>query len=146
MFRKLVLSSCWILLLAVGIRAQYTSVLKGRVSDQAGAAVPGATLTLSGAALQGLKTAVADAEGNFIFLGLAPGDYEIEVKQAGFQLLKQPGVNLRAGQTLVLDLSLTVGSVSQTVDVAARRGGAAKTFRSLTPSIRSRITTSAASS
>jgi Carboxypeptidase regulatory-like domain/TonB dependent receptor-like, beta-barrel len=123
MFRKLVLSSCWILLLAMGIHAQYTSVIKGHVTDPSGAAVPGATLTLTGSSLQGQKTAVSDAEGNFVFLGLAPGDYELEIKQTGFQSLKQPDVNLRAGQTLVLELSLTVGNVAQTVDVAARGGG-----------------------
>lgn len=123
MFRKLVLSSLWVLLLAAGIQAQYSSVIKGRVDDQTGAAVPGAKLTLTGSALQGKKVAIADAEGNFVFLGLAPGDYEIEIKQTGFQQFNQPNINLRAGQTLVLSLRLSVGNVAQTVDVAARQGG-----------------------
>ena len=123
MFKKLSMLTGLILIAAVSVYAQYTGAIRGQVADQNGAIVPGATLTLTGAALQGQKTVVTDAEGNFVFLGLAPGAYEITVKQTGFQSAKQGGVNLRAGQTLTLDLKLSVSGVAQTVEVAARAGG-----------------------
>lgn len=123
MFRILISVVGLMLLSAVSISAQLPGAIRGQVTDQNGAILPGATLTLSGAQLQGRKTAIADAEGNFVFLGLAPGDYKVEVRQSGFQDAAQENIGLRAGQTLTLDLKLTVGGLAQSVNVAARGGG-----------------------
>jgi hypothetical protein len=123
MLRRFIALISLCLLSALTAQAQFTGVIKGQVTDQSGARLPGAALTLAGAQLHGQKTAVADAEGNFIFLGLAPGSYEIEVKQNGFQPGKQENIQLRAGQTLTLDLRLAVGGVNQAVNIAARGGG-----------------------
>jgi len=109
---------------AVTANAQIGGTIKGRVVDPQGAIIAGAALTLTSPELQGQKTAATDAEGNFVFLGLPPGAYRLEVKQTGFQPAAQSGISLRAGQTLTLDLSLSVSGVAQTVEVAARGGGA----------------------
>src|SRR2546425_734589 len=96
---------------AVTAQAQVTGTIKGQVVDPQGAVIPGATLTLRSPEVQGRKTVVTDAEGNYVFLGLPPGIYQLEVKQTGFQTIAQSDVNLRAGQTLTLDLKLTVSGV-----------------------------------
>ncbi len=108
---------------AVTDHAQVAGTIKGQVVDPQGAVIAGAMLTLTSTELQGQKTAVADAAGNYVFLGLPPGTYQLEVKQTSFQTVAQSGVSLRAGQTLTLDLKLSVSGVAQTVDVAARAGG-----------------------
>jgi hypothetical protein len=103
--------------------AQYTGAIKGQVMDPQGAFVAGATLTLTGAEMPGRKTVVSNETGGYIFLGLPPGVYQLEVAQPGFQAFTQPGIILRAGSTLVLDLRLTVSGMAQTIDVTARGGG-----------------------
>jgi hypothetical protein len=85
MTKKLFLLLVAVLLCAVPANAQIGGTIKGRVVDPQAAIIAGAALTLTSTELQGQKTAVTDAEGNFVFLGLPPGAYRLEVKQTGFQ-------------------------------------------------------------
>jgi hypothetical protein len=103
--------------------AQYNGAIKGQVVDQQGAFVAGARLTLTGSELPGRKTSVSNEAGGYIFLGLPPGVYQLEVTQPGFHAFTQPGIPLRAGSTLFLDVRLAVEGIDQTIDVAARGGG-----------------------
>jgi len=120
--RQWLLMVLW-MLVAMPANAQYTSAIKGQVVDPQGALVAGATLTLTGSELPGRKTSVSNGAGNYIFLGLPPGVYLLEVTQPGFHSFTQPGIILRAGSTLVLDVRLALTGIAQTVDVAARGGG-----------------------
>ena len=118
----------WILMIfwvaaAAPADAQYAGAIKGRVLDPQGALVVDATLTLTGSELQARRTFVSDEVGSYIFLGLPPGVYQLEATRKGFQAFTQPGISLRAGSTLVLDVRLIVPNIAQTVDVAARGGG-----------------------
>lgn len=99
--------------------AQNTNILRGNVVDGNKAAVPGATVTVTGDQLQGNKTATTDGEGNFTILGLAPGTYVVEVNKGGFKPVKQEGILLRAEQTLNVPISLEPGEVSGSVEVKA---------------------------
>jgi carboxypeptidase family protein/TonB-dependent receptor-like protein len=120
--RQWLLMVFW-MLVAMPANAQYTSAIKGQVVDPQGALVAGATLTLTGSELPGRRTSVSNGVGNYIFLGLPPGVYLLEVTQPGFHNFTQPGIVLRAGSTLMLDVRLALKRVDQTVDVAARGGG-----------------------
>jgi len=120
--RQYLLLIFWILA-AAPANAQYNSAIKGKVTDPQGAVVAGARLTLTGSELPGRKTSVSNEAGGYIFLGLPPGVYQLEVAQPGFQAFTQPGILLRAGSTLFLDLRLAVEGIDQTIDVAARGGG-----------------------
>ena len=91
--------------------------IKGQVTDPNGLILPGVTVLLEGSGLQGQKSATSDTEGNYVFLGLPPGTYTIQVKGAGFKTLRRPDLALRAGQTLMLDLALVVGEVAETVEI-----------------------------
>lgn len=99
--------------------AQDNSILRGTVLDVSNAVLPGATLTLSGDQVRSRRTAVTDGQGTFVFLGLVPGTYDLEVQMPGFKPLKQAGILLRASQTLELRLSLDLESVTTTVVVRA---------------------------
>jgi hypothetical protein len=108
---------------AASTNAQPAGAIKGRVLDPQGTLVAGATLTLTGSEIQGRRTFISNEMGAYIFLGLPPGVYQLEATRTGFQAFTLPGISIRAGLTLVLDVRLTVADIAQTIDVAARGGG-----------------------
>src|SRR5438132_7704772 len=80
--------------------------LRGRVTDQDGAVVPGAKVTLNGPA--GLvKTGVADSAGGYSFAGLPPGEYLVRATARSLATSKPASVTVKSGsQTLDLQLSV----------------------------------------
>jgi len=119
--RQYLLIIFW-LVAAAPASAQYNGAIKGQVADPQGAVVAGATLTLTGSEAPGRRTFISNDVGGYIFLGLPPGVYQLEVTRSGFHTFTQPGIILRAGSTLVLDVRLAVEGITQTIDVAARGG------------------------
>src|SRR5262245_62297920 len=79
----------WALVLAVvaGAAAQGnpTGTISGHVADPDGLAVPGATVTAAAPALQGVRTAVTSAHGDYIIPFLPAGQYEVNVALQGFR-------------------------------------------------------------
>lgn len=100
------------------IAQQQTGELTGRITDSSGAAVPGATVTITDAA-HGIKVRVAsNSSGIYVAPLLPPADnYEITISKPGFQQLTRNGVTLQVAQTATVNLSLAVGSANQTVVV-----------------------------
>ncbi|AXC14342.1 Oar protein [Acidisarcina polymorpha] len=66
-----------------------------------------------------MKTAVSNDSGAYTFPGLNIGTYDIKVTATGFEAVVQQGLELNVSQTLRADIALTVGSVNETVTVAA---------------------------
>ncbi len=93
----------------------------GVVSDGTGAVVPGAKVTITSPALQVRSlTTTTDPEGNFKLTELpAPGVYHLTVEAKGFRTSVQDGINLPVGFTAKLEPHMTVGEISQTVQVTA---------------------------
>ena len=110
-----------ILALAVSVttgQAQtQTGTVQGTVLDQQGAVLPGVTATLTGQ--RGAQTAVTDGHGEFRFVGVAPGNYVLKVDLSGFVAQERGDVLVGMGKTLVVDFTLKVGGMSETVDVRA---------------------------
>lgn len=101
--------------LSVGAQEQSASLV-GVVRDPQGATVGGAAVEVASAA--GLRgSAAADEVGRYRFPALAPGTYSVTARASGFAAGRIEGVALRLGQTLVVDLFLTVAGTSETVDV-----------------------------
>src|SRR5438876_2919607 len=94
-----------------------TATLRGTVTDDSGAIVPGAKITLT-ANSGTVNTAVADSNGSYSFMGIAPGDY---VAQASAPDLATGPIklNIRAG-VQTLNIQLKVASVAQQVTVEDR--------------------------
>src|SRR5271156_6591553 len=91
MSRRTALGIAWALtfLLAPGAFAQFaTGNLYGTVADSSGAALPGATLSLTGGTI-GKKTTTTGPQGDFRFLGLDPGTYTLSVELQGFASVKR---------------------------------------------------------
>jgi hypothetical protein len=92
--------------------------LTGDVSDQAGAHVPGARVTVTAVGTNVSRTLVTDGEGRYAVPGLAPGAYQVRVELVGFRTLTRDGIRLATGETVRLDLQLQVG-VAEAITVTA---------------------------
>ena len=93
--------------------------ITGRVKDQAGAAAPGATVTVTDVATHRQRVVASSAEGVYTAPGLAPGTYRVDVALAGFKPVQRTGVNLATGEKARIDFALAVGSVREQVTVIA---------------------------
>ncbi|MCB1018937.1 MAG: TonB-dependent receptor, partial [Acidobacteria bacterium] len=114
------LSFAFLLLSASFVAAQVNNgSIGGSVLDPGGAAVPGATVVaLSMDSGQVYSTESSEA-GVYVFPSLPTGGYEISVEHSGFKKLTRTGLEVRVAQRLALDLTLEIGSVSETVEVTA---------------------------
>lgn len=95
------------------------SALTGDVVDQDGAAVPGATVTVTAVGSNAARSTVTGQDGMYLVAGLAPGAYRVRVELSGFRPLTREGIRLITGETIRLDLSLQLGSVTEAVTVTA---------------------------
>src|ERR1700692_4507389 len=91
----------------------------GTVKDQSGSVVPGAAVTLVNQGSSATKTATTSASGNYEFINLDAGTYQVRIAASGFKDVVFDHLVLQARDTQRIDASLTVGSASQTVEVQA---------------------------
>ena len=90
-----------LMLVATGSFAQETTgTLTRRVVDSQGLAMPGVTVTATGA--QGSKSATTDGDGRFRIPFMTPGAYDVQAELQGFKTVKQTGVTVGLGQTIEL--------------------------------------------
>lgn len=110
---------CGFLLLCVpGALAQTgTSSVRGTVLDAKGAAVPGATVTLSNTEKSFTRTQTTTESGNFTFAAVPPGTYRIEAESAGFKKTVVEAVQALVDTPVDIDLNMEVGAVTETVNV-----------------------------
>jgi hypothetical protein len=99
--------------------AQTTGRIMGSLKDAQGAVLPGATVTLSGPALQGAQTQVTDQDGSFRFLSVPPGRYSVKIELAGFKTVEQTDVQVGIDRTVDLVLTLQVAGLAETVNVSS---------------------------
>jgi carboxypeptidase family protein/TonB-dependent receptor-like protein len=120
MSRRLVQVALVALCLTVFALPSSAQVFTGRidvvVKDGTGAVLPGVTVELTGVQTQ---RAVTDAQGGARFLNLAPGKYELVAKLSGFNDYKNDNVPVGAGSIVELPVVLTVGAVTEKVNVTA---------------------------
>ena len=98
--------------------ANALSEARGNVTDQSGAVVPGATVTLQQLSGTASGKAITNTSGQFVIASLPPGRYELQIASPGFQTMTRK-FDLGAHDLAQLDSKLMVGSTSQTVEVAA---------------------------
>lgn len=108
-----------ILSLAPGIAFAQTGQIAGRVSSQDGAAVPGVTVTVTETST-GIKRVVqTNQDGYYVAPSLMPGPYSVAVSAHGYKPVTRTGLELQVEQTLRIDFTLNIGTVTQTVTVTA---------------------------
>jgi len=121
MFRRAVYALACVLALSLPALAQeQTGSIVGIVKDTSGAVLPGVSVEAKSLATGAVvSTVVTDGTGNYRFIGLRPGKYDVTAKLQGFTPAMAQAVDLRLGQTLTVDLPLAVGGVQEQVSVTA---------------------------
>jgi len=96
-----------------------TGTIVGHVTDAQNAAVPHAAVTVTEVDTQEARTTTTNGTGDFTVPVLNPGNYRVTVSGAGFKNETKFGIVLDVNHTVRVDMTLAVGSVSQSVTVAA---------------------------
>lgn len=106
-------------LLPACLLAQTTATIVGRVTDQSGAAVAKGTVTAQNIGTGYIRDAQINSDGEYTIPSVPIGQYKILVRSPGFSELTRTGITLQVGQNARVDAQLSVGSVSQSVNVSA---------------------------
>src|SRR5205814_6331607 len=122
MLRKVALSPCMlpllILLFAATAFAQTTASIQGTVTDQSGAAIVGAKVTVKNTA--GIeRTAQTGSTGSYEIPALPPRLYSVQVQQTGFETQLAKDLVLEVSKNSVQNFGLKVASTSEVVTVEA---------------------------
>lgn len=112
-----VLILCTVLSVSISMHAQATASIAGTVTDQTGAVVPDAEVILVNEATQFARTVKSNDSGEYVASAIPAGSYSITVSKTGFAQLKRTGVQLAVATTAAVDLQLSIGAATQTVDV-----------------------------
>lgn len=103
---------------AVNLHAQTTAgTILGTVQDQQGASVANAAVTAKSAETGVTRTATTDSSGNYRLASLPAGTYEVSATAQGFKTEVRTGVGVTVGGESTLQFSLTVGAVTEKVEV-----------------------------
>jgi len=108
-------------------QASSTGTITGLVTDPSGAAVSGATITLTDKATNTPRTTTSNDAGRYVFANIFPGIYDIRITMKGFRQLALTGQEVVVGQTLTLNLTLELGAMAEVVEVKVAAGAELQT-------------------
>ena len=95
-----------------------TGEITGRVTDPAGAVIPGVTVTVRSEETGLVRTAVTNETGEYLFVLLPPGRYTVEGELSGFKKVERRDVLVSVGTRQTLALQLEVGNLAETLVVS----------------------------
>jgi hypothetical protein len=119
MYKSLILGAAMLLCQFTAGAQTATGSLQGTVVDATGASVPGAKVTVENQRTSVKLTQLTNAEGRFVQPFLPPSEYRLTVEKTGFQKSVTSDIHVDVQQTVGLDISLKVGEITNTVEVAA---------------------------
>src|SRR5215471_7854522 len=93
--------------------------LSGLVTDPSSALVSGAAVQLRSNATGAVRSAISGTDGRYQFNLLPPGEYEISAEATGFKKFVASGIHVQVAQQSQLNISLQVGSTTESVQVEA---------------------------
>ena len=100
-------------------QATELGTISGSVTDPQTSAVPGANVRVTNTGTGVVREVTTDNQGNFAARSLVPGTYSVEVAAPSFQKQLQNNIKLDVGASLSLDFRLTVGQVTEQIQVTA---------------------------
>ena len=117
--------SLWIPILVLSVIAALklpaqtaTGTISGTVTDESGAVIPSATVTITNKATGSARTLTANSEGLYSAPALPAGDYDVRVEMQGFRTEVRP-TQVLAGSSTTVNLKLSVGATQEVVNVEA---------------------------
>src|SRR5262245_23459318 len=96
-----------------------TGSILGTAKDATGAVIPGVEVTVRSTETGATRTTLSGEQGQYRFVALPVGGYEVRAELAGFQTQVRNGVTLAVGQDATLNFVMEVGTVAETVEVTA---------------------------
>ncbi|HEX7295863.1 MAG TPA: MG2 domain-containing protein [Pyrinomonadaceae bacterium] len=96
-----------------------TGVITGTVTDNQGAAIPGAKVSATASGITEVFTATSNDDGRYVLRNLPPATYQVSVEAAAFKSAVITNVVVQATAVFELNVTLEVGGVSETVSVSA---------------------------
>ena len=118
MQRTLLWISLFLVSLSPTLRAQFeNAAVLGTIRDASQAVIPGAEVTLTSIATGVERKAQSNDVGNYQFLNISPGQYQVQASNAGFKTAVSDIFTVVVGARQRADLNLEVGETSETVEV-----------------------------
>ena len=108
---------CMIVLTAEALAQVTTGTILGTVTDSTGAVLPGVSASIINVETGLSRTALTDTAGRYRASELPVGKYEVSVELAGFQKVVRTGIELTVGRQALVDFTLQVGAVAESVTV-----------------------------
>jgi hypothetical protein len=96
-----------------------TGTIGGTVTDESGAAISGATVTIRQLNTNAVRTVITSGIGSYTVTQLAPGGYSVKVDKGGFSAFRQDNITLAIDQVTQIEAKLAVGSDQETVTVTS---------------------------
>ncbi|MBI2815711.1 MAG: carboxypeptidase regulatory-like domain-containing protein [Acidobacteria bacterium] len=117
--------SVWVFTLAllslpVNNFGQSTAVISGTVTDQSGAVVPNADVSVHNVGTGQTRTLKTNEAGRYYAPALNPGNYQVTATSQGFEQLVRSGITLTVGSELVVNFTLKPGQVTERIEVAGQ--------------------------
>ncbi len=101
------------------LAAQTLGDVSGEVRDATGATIPGVKVTITNVATGAARETLSNDSGNYAFPALTPGAYTLKAEKQGFKAASMNSFDLQVQQSARLDLTMEVGSTSDSVEVSA---------------------------
>jgi len=108
---------------AAGIDAsaqEFTGSIYGRIVDPANALMPGVSITVESAAIQGQRTVTSEANGSYRVLYLPPGEYRVTYQKSAFKKIVYEGAKVEVGKTITMNVTMQIADTEVTVVVTGK--------------------------
>jgi len=115
------LTLIFLLSLTPALYAQAVAVAEvdGIVTDPSAGFIAAAQVTMTSADTKAIHATVTDSSGHYLISNLPPGPYTLEVKAPGFKDYRQSGIILEVAHNISVNVGLTVGAITETIEVSA---------------------------
>jgi len=100
-------------------QATSTSTVTGVVTDQQGALIPGAQVTLIDKGTNTVRTTVTNETGRYVLVNVSSGTYDVTFSREGFAAYKVTAQQVQVGMTLNVNATMEIGATTNTIEVKA---------------------------
>ncbi|MBV8843614.1 MAG: carboxypeptidase regulatory-like domain-containing protein, partial [Bryobacterales bacterium] len=118
-FSEMIAAAMLVLMASAAWAQESTAAITGLVTDPTGAVVTGATVTARDVDRGATVKTQTNEAGTYNFPRLPIGQYELRVEANGFQTAVRPAFDLVLNQTARVDIAMTLGQASQSVEVTS---------------------------